>query len=78
MPRYFFHLTNGDTVPDDMGEEFDGIEAAREHALAVARELSRNQLPGSLLGRYISIVDERGVTIFRLPLLDARSSDLSM
>jgi hypothetical protein len=21
MPRYFFHLTNGDPVPDDMGEK---------------------------------------------------------
>ena len=44
MPRYFFDLTNGDSVTDEVGEEFDLVEAARGHAMAVARELSRNRL----------------------------------
>jgi hypothetical protein len=45
-PRYFFDLTltNGDAVADEVGEEFDLVEAARGHALAVAGELSRTQL----------------------------------
>jgi hypothetical protein len=67
MPLYFFHLTNGDNVPDEDGEEFDLIEAARRHAMAVARELSRNR-PGALVGYYISVVDEQGVVVFKVPL----------
>jgi len=34
MPRYFFDLTNGDELADEMGEEFD-------HAEAVARRTAR-------------------------------------
>ena len=68
MPRYFFNLTNGDSVTDEVGEEFDLVEAARGHALTVARELSRGRLPRALLGRHISVVDERGVVVFKVPL----------
>jgi hypothetical protein len=68
MPRYFFDLTNGDILADEVGEEFDLVEAARGHATAVARELSRNRLPRALVGRYISVVDERGVVVFKRAL----------
>jgi Domain of unknown function (DUF6894) len=68
MPRYFFHLTNGDSVADEVGEEFDVVEAARAHAIAVARELSGNRVPDDLVGLYISVVDERGVVVFKVPL----------
>jgi hypothetical protein len=47
MPRYFFALTDKDNLSlaaDEVGEEFDLVEAARGHATAVARELSRNVL----------------------------------
>jgi hypothetical protein len=57
MSRYFFNLTNGDSVADEVGEEFDRVEAARGHAMAVARELSRNLPPDILVGRSISVVD---------------------
>jgi uncharacterized protein DUF6894 len=68
MPRYFFDLTNGDSVTDELGEEFDLVEAARGHAMAVARELSRNRLSHALDGHHISVVDERGVVVFKVPL----------
>jgi hypothetical protein len=64
MARYFFHLANGDTITDDLGEEFDLVEEARGHALAVARELSRNAPPNRFAGRHISVLDERGVVVF--------------
>jgi hypothetical protein len=69
VPRYFFHVTssNGDILADEEGEEFDLVEAARGHAAAVARELSRNQ-PRALVGYYISVVDERGVVVFKVRL----------
>jgi hypothetical protein len=62
MPRYFFHLTGGDNLrlADAVGEEFDREESARGHAMAVAGELSHNQLPHALIGLCISVVDERG------------------
>jgi hypothetical protein len=41
----------GDSLADEVGEEFDDVEAARGHAMAVARELSRNQLPDALDNR---------------------------
>jgi hypothetical protein len=63
MSRYFFDLTNGDSVADEVGEDFDRVEAARGHAMAVARELSRNQLPDALIGRSISVVDPRLVAV---------------
>jgi Domain of unknown function (DUF6894) len=68
MPRYFFHLTNGDSVADEVGEEFDVVEAARAHAIAVARELSGNRVPDDLVGHQISVVDERGVEVFKVPV----------
>jgi hypothetical protein len=70
MARYYFALTDGDLslADDEIGEEFDLVEAARGHAVAVARELSRNQRSQALAGLYISVVDERGVVVFRLPL----------
>jgi hypothetical protein len=70
MPRYYFALTDGDLslADDEIGEEFDLVEAARGHAVAVARELSRNQRSQALGGLYISVVDERGVVVFKVPL----------
>ena len=68
MPRYFFDLTNGDSVTDEVGEEFDLVEAARGHAVAMARELSRNRPLHALDGRHISVVEERGVVVFKVPL----------
>jgi hypothetical protein len=70
MPRYFFDLTDGDLslADDEVGEELDHVEAARGHAMAVARELSRNRLPHVLVGVYISVVDERGVEVFKVPV----------
>jgi len=68
MPRYFFNVTNGDSVADEVGEEFDRVEAARGHAMTVAKELSRGRRPRALIGRHISVVDERGVVVFKVAL----------
>lgn len=44
MPLYYFVLKNGrDAIPDHEGVELPNLEAAREHATAVARELMRNR-----------------------------------
>ena len=61
MARYFFHLSNGITLEDTGGEDFDRPAEARGHALQVAHELRRS----SLGGRSISVTDEQGVVIFQ-------------
>jgi hypothetical protein len=71
MPRYFFALTDQDGLSltdDEVGEELDRVEAARQHAMAVARELSRHQHPCAWAGLYISVVDEGGVVVVKVPL----------
>jgi hypothetical protein len=71
MPRYFFALTDQDSLSladDELGEEFDRVEAARQHAMAGAHELSRNEPPHTFVGYYISMVDEQGVVVFKVPL----------
>jgi hypothetical protein len=68
MPRYFFHLTDGQTVPDHRGEELGSPETAREHAVAVVQELSRGGLSDLLAGRHIVVSDERGVVLFKVSL----------
>jgi len=34
----------------------------------MARELSHNRPPHALVGRHISVIDERGVVVFKVPL----------
>jgi hypothetical protein len=71
MPRYFFALTDKDSLSlaeDEDGEEFDRVDAARGYATAVARELSRNESPHAFVGCHISVVDEQGVVVFKVPL----------
>jgi len=59
MPRYYF--ADLSLADDEIGEEFDLVEAARGHAVAVARELSRHHLPSAWAGLYISVVDAGGI-----------------
>src|SRR5215468_8911169 len=39
MPRYFFHIANGRTFKDDLGELFLGIAEAMAHAADIAKAL---------------------------------------
>jgi Domain of unknown function (DUF6894) len=60
MAQYFFHLSNGLTLEDTEGEDFNLLDQARGHALQVAKELGR----GLLGGMSISVTDEQGVVVF--------------
>jgi hypothetical protein len=66
MPRYFFNLSNGDMLKDVIGERFDLLGHARDHALQVARELAG----GLTSGRSISVTDEKGVIVFKTEIPD--------
>ena len=68
MQRYFFHLVNGkDVLQDDMGEEFETAEEARQHAFTVASELGRNR-PQHTTGLTLLVTDSTGVILLRTPL----------
>ena len=42
MPRYFFHVDNGEFVPDPSGTELPDINAARVEAVRAAGEMINN------------------------------------
>jgi hypothetical protein len=68
MARYFFNLTNGKTVRDPDGEEFADLDAAKASAIVAARDFARNKLPLAINGVYVSVADESGTEVFRVPL----------
>lgn len=63
MPRYFFHIRDGaDLSRDNEGQDFAGVEAARQEAVRSSREMLGERLlhGGSLNHRQIEITDETG------------------
>jgi hypothetical protein len=63
MGRYYFHLRNDLDVPDDEGKELADLQAARAHAIVMARfEVAEAaKLDGRiLLSHRIDIEDEQG------------------
>jgi hypothetical protein len=45
MPRYFFHIRQGeDLIPDDEGAEFEDLEAARVEAAHSCRDLAVQEI----------------------------------
>ena len=63
MPRFYFHLINDLDVPDEDGQEFASLAAAREHAIEQARftlaETLKDEARANLSHRII-IEDEDG------------------
>jgi hypothetical protein len=68
MPRFYFHLTDGKTVRDDEGEKCNSIEAARNYAVRVAKELGQGQSSEYVREHCICVTDETGKEVFRTPL----------
>jgi hypothetical protein len=63
MARYFFSLTDGIPLIQDLGGElFNHDGQARSHAIQVAQELARNG--GTIQGRSITVTNEEGAVIF--------------
>ena len=66
MPTYFFHLaTPGELVIDDEGVELSGLDAAREIAIASAREIiADTQSEGYDLSKYaFNVIDDNGAQV---------------
>jgi len=70
MPRYYFHIEDdGDTIVDREGIELADLDAAREEAVAGAREImSEDVLRGRTAdGRRFVITDDWGMVLAEVP-----------
>jgi hypothetical protein len=74
MPRYYFRLTDGKQVlSNHQGIDLAGPAAAREDAVAFARDLGGGAvMPGfNWAGWFVTVVDEHGREVERIPIADA-------
>jgi hypothetical protein len=73
MPRYYFHLDDDEKLVDADGTDLVDVDAAREHAAAVARELTAHSfglLDQSWSGWTMRVHDGSGLELFSLALSD--------
>jgi hypothetical protein len=72
MPRFYFHLTENETVHDDEGQYFETVEEARQAAIRAAREmLAESILDGEIdLIDRIMIADENGNPVLVVPFAE--------
>jgi hypothetical protein len=72
MPHYYFDLTDDKTIHDLKGIKLAGLEEARQHATAMARELieTKSMLLNEPLSAWsISVKDERFSKVLSVPVL---------
>jgi len=73
MPRFYIHFQNGDLIAkDDEGQEFSGLEQAKENALASAREILADNVKGEAKNpiRAVLIANVDGQTVLTIPAKD--------
>lgn len=66
MPRYFFHTADGSCVRDPQGDVLEGLDQAKQMALAVMAELLPMQHSSLLVdGEFtVSITDGAGSVLW--------------
>ncbi|MDF3063571.1 MAG: hypothetical protein K0S06_3680 [Microvirga sp.] len=75
MPRYFFHIVDGEEIIDDEGTTLAGVEEARAEAIVVSGEMLRD-LGGKFWGNgqwQIRVTDEAGDKVCALTFSADRS-----
>ena len=74
MPRFYLHVCNGNGfVEDEEGSDLPDASAAREKAIAGARDIMAAEIQlGELdLGSFIEVEDENGNYLFTVTFADA-------
>ncbi len=74
MPRYFFHVRDGDTLHrDDAGLDLPDIEAVIREAVQGAKDAMREAATQGqdVSGRSFEVVDENGEQVLTLPFARA-------
>jgi hypothetical protein len=82
VARYFFSIRYragpGGLARDEEGDELSCLEAARAHALQVARDMiqrNRFDMIRNLFDCAFEITDERGAVVLNVPFTEAVSND---
>ena len=78
MPMYYFHLRDQDDIMDVDGTDLADIDAAREHADTVARELTfkTTGISGEPWSKWAMVVhDHDGVELFSFEMSDPGKGD---
>jgi hypothetical protein len=69
MPRYFFDTRDGDTTArDEIGLEFDELEAVEREALKALPDLARGAVPDGHRDFVVNVRDEAGRPVLRASL----------
>ncbi len=73
MPRFFFHIRDGETLDDPDGMFLPDVRSARLEAVRSARDIMAGDLRrGRLhLSSCIEVTDAQGEPIFALPFAEA-------
>ena len=73
MPRFFFHIRDGDPVDDPDGMYLPDVRSARLEAVRNARDIMAEDVRrGRLrLSSCIEVADENGEAIFAVPFAEA-------
>lgn len=68
VPRFFFHVYDGVSLPDDEGTELPDWQAARTEAIATAGRIVADEGKRLKLGEdwRMEVTDDRGLLLFRL------------
>ena len=79
MPRYFFHVRDGSSSPDDVGTELANWHEARIEAVRFAGEVIRDHAHRIALSQdwHIEVTDEHQIMLFRLDLITTDSPALA-
>jgi hypothetical protein len=73
MPRYYFHLTDGNQVLNNhKGIDLSGDAAARDDAMTLARDLKHGAVMRgwNWTGWFVVIVDQHGDKVDEVPIMD--------
>lgn len=66
MARYFFHLAGQLAANDLVGRECNNDDEAREHGSFLAHRVGTEHPDGDL-GRFVSVTNETGDELFKIP-----------
>lgn len=68
MPRFYFNIYDGVSLPDNTGTELAGWDEARIEAIRLAGEVLKDQAKQISLGEEwrLEVTDRSGLVLFRL------------
>ncbi|MGE8131129.1 DUF6894 family protein [Methylobacterium sp. NPDC080182] len=79
MPRYYFHVQDGVSMPDRVGTELVDWSQARIEAIQLAGQILRDDAPTIAMGEdwHLDVTDEFGLVLFRFDFISHEAAALS-